>query len=120
MRPARTKRQSCLLEKWERDLRPVVLISCLNPVVPPLLSVHPRSVKATARQSRSSRVFRCLATYGISFLKVEDQVQLADVSKVPIENFYVSMYDFKRDELVVRVGDGGDEEQGGVAAVDHF
>jgi hypothetical protein len=60
------------------------------------------------------------SAHRIGFLKVEDQVQLAHVSEIPIKDFDVTMHDLERDQLVVRVRDGGDEEERGVATVDYF
>ena len=56
----------------------------------------------------------------IRFLEVEDDVELADVAVVFVHLLDVAVHDFERDEFVVgRVG-GGDEEEGGVTAVDYF
>lgn len=69
-----------------------------------------------AAHSRASTVM----THGIGFLKVEDQIQLAHVSEIPIEDFDVSMHDLECDELIVRIGDGSDEEERGVATINDF
>lgn len=42
------------------------------------------------------------------------------ISKVPIQNFDITVDDFKRDEFVIARRDAADEEEGGVAAVYDF
>lgn len=59
-----------------------------------------------------------MTAYRICFLEVEDQVQLAHIAKVPVENLDVSVDDLQRDELVVGGVDGRYEKQGGIATVD--
>ena len=56
----------------------------------------------------------------VSLLEVEDDVEFADIAVVFVHLLDVAVHDFEGDELVVgRIG-GGDEEEGGVAAVDYF
>ena len=63
----------------------------------------------------------------IGFLKVENEIQLANllsapgttrkmanvthIPKVPIQNFDISMYSLQRDQLVISRRDGADEEE---------
>lgn len=53
-------------------------------------------------------------------MEIEDDVELADVAVVFVHLLDVAVHDFKGDEFVVRGVGGGDEEEGGVAAVDYF
>lgn len=61
-----------------------------------------------------------LIEYEICLLKVEDDVQFADVSVVLVHLLDVAMHDLEGDELVVIRGTAGDEEERGVATVDDF
>ena len=54
----------------------------------------------------------------VGLLEVEDDVQLADVAVVLVHLLDVAVHDFQRQEFVVGGVGGGDEEEGGVAAVD--
>ena len=58
--------------------------------------------------------------YEICLLEIEDNIQLANVAVVFVHLLYVTMYDFEGDEFIVGGVGGGDEEEGGVAAVDDF
>jgi hypothetical protein len=54
----------------------------------------------------------------VGFLEVEDDVEFADVAVVLVHLLDVAVDDFEGYELIVRRVGGGDEEEGGVAAVD--
>lgn len=54
----------------------------------------------------------------IGFLEVEYYIQLADIAVVFIHLFDVAVNDFEGDELVVGRRAAGDEEKGGIAAID--
>ena len=56
----------------------------------------------------------------VGLLEVEDDVELADVAVVLVHLLDVAVHDLEGDELVVGGVGGGDEEEGGVAAVDDF
>jgi hypothetical protein len=54
----------------------------------------------------------------LSYLvKVENNVELADVAKVPVEDFHEEMNHFQRDKLVVVLVNASHEEEGRVALV---
>lgn len=55
---------------------------------------------------------------GIHLVKVEDEVELADVAEERIEHLYEEVDGLKEGELVVVCVDAGAEEEAGVAAVD--
>jgi hypothetical protein len=56
-------------------------------------------------------------THSICLLEVEDKVQFTDVSKVPVQHLYISMYDLQRQKFVVTWGDGANKEKRGVTSV---
>lgn len=53
-------------------------------------------------------------------MEVEDQVQLADVTEVLVEDLDEALHEFEDDEFVLVLVDDGDEVEGGVAFVDDF
>ena len=50
-------------------------------------------------------------------MEVEDEVKLADVAKVLVENLHEGVDEFEDDEFVIGLVDDGDEVQAGVALV---
>lgn len=56
----------------------------------------------------------------VGLLEIEDDVELADVAVVFVHLLDVAVHDFQRDQFVVCWVGRGDEEEGGVAAVDDF
>ena len=53
-------------------------------------------------------------------MKVEDDVQLANVAIVLVHLLNVAMHNFEGYELIIGVVGGCDEEEGGVAAVNYL
>ena len=53
-------------------------------------------------------------------MKVEDQIQLADIAEVLIQYFDEHLHEFQDDQLVVVLVHDGDEVQTGVALVYDF
>lgn len=51
-------------------------------------------------------------------MKVENNIQLADVAIVLIHLFHEAMHDFEGDQFIVGGSATGDKEEGGVASVD--
>lgn len=56
----------------------------------------------------------------VGFLKVEDYVELANVSVVFVHLLDVSMDDLESDEFIVSRIATGDEEEGSITAIDDF
>ena len=61
-----------------------------------------------------------LIKYEVRLLKVEDDVELADVAIVFVHLFHVAMDNLKCDQFIVRRGAAGNEEEGSIAAIDNF
>ena len=61
-----------------------------------------------------------LIEYEVSLLKVEDDVQLADIAIVFVHLFDVAMHNLKGNQFVVGGGAASNEEKRSVSAVDHF
>ena len=55
---------------------------------------------------------------GLYLVKIEDEIQFADISEVLIQSLYKNLHEFKDDELVFILVDEGDEVETGVALVD--
>ncbi len=53
-------------------------------------------------------------------MEVEDEIKLADISKILIEDFYKAMNKFQDDELILILIDDSDEIQGGVSFINNF
>lgn len=53
-------------------------------------------------------------------MKIEDEIQLADVSEIFIEHFYKSLHEFEYDEFVFILIDDGNEVETGVSFVDNL
>ena len=53
-------------------------------------------------------------------MEVEDDVELADVAEVTVEDLHEEVDHLQRHQLVVGLVDAGDEEERGVALVDHL
>jgi len=56
----------------------------------------------------------------VRLLEVEDDVEFAHVAVILVHLLHVAMDNLKSDELVVRGGAAGDEEEGSVAAVNNL
>jgi hypothetical protein len=56
----------------------------------------------------------------VCLLEVEDNVELADVAVVLVHLLDVTMDDFERDQLIVRRVAAGNEEEGGISAVNNL
>lgn len=54
----------------------------------------------------------------ICLLEVEDDVELAYVAVIFVHLLNISMHDFEGNQLVIGGGATGDEEKGGITAVD--
>jgi len=61
-----------------------------------------------------------LIEYEVCFLKVEDDIEFADVAVVFVHLFDISMHNLEGDQLVVRRSAASDEEQRSISAIDHF
>lgn len=61
-----------------------------------------------------------LIEYEVCFLKVEDDIEFADVTVVFVHLLNVSMHNFEGYQLIVRRSATGDEEQGGISTIDNF
>jgi hypothetical protein len=61
-----------------------------------------------------------LVEYKVCLLKVEDDVQLANIAVVLVHLLDVAMDDLQRDQLIVCGGAPGYEEEGGVSSVDYL
>lgn len=53
-------------------------------------------------------------------MEIEDDVQLADIAVVFVHLLDVAMHDLERDQLIVCIVRGSDEEKRGISAVDYF
>jgi hypothetical protein len=53
-------------------------------------------------------------------LEVEDDVELANVAVILVHLLNISMHDFEGNQLVIGGSATGDEEEGGITAVDDF
>lgn len=53
-------------------------------------------------------------------MEIENEVELADVAEIFIEDFYEGVNQFEDDELVIILVDDGDEVETGVSFVDYF
>ena len=51
-------------------------------------------------------------------MEVEDEVELAHVAEVLVEDLYEALHEFEDDEFVLILVDDGDEVETGVALVD--
>ena len=56
----------------------------------------------------------------VCFLKVENDVQLADVSVVLIHLFYITMYYLEGSEFVIGRRTASDEKEGGIASINNL
>lgn len=56
----------------------------------------------------------------VCLLKIEDDIQLADVSIIFVHLLHVSVHDFESDQFVVDRSAASDEEEGSITAIDHF
>ncbi len=91
------------------------LLSYLNVLQTVLLTDTPQHVLLTALLHLARQ--QQLIQYEVGLLEVEDNVQLAHVAVVLVHLLDVAVDNLQRDELVVRGGAAGDEEEGGVASV---
>lgn len=53
-------------------------------------------------------------------MKIEDQIEFADVAKVLVKYFYEALHELEDDELIFVLVDDGDEVETGEALVDDF
>ena len=82
------------------------------------MAYAPKYVLLTALLHLSS--YEQLIEDEVCLLKVEDDVELANVAVVFVHLFDVSMDDLKSDELIIGGVAADDKEEGGIASVDDF
>ena len=61
-----------------------------------------------------------LVEYKVCFLKVEDDIEFADIAVVFVHLFDVSMHNLEGNQLIVGGSAASDEEQRSISTVDHF